>query len=258
MTNPYAPPAAASFALPEGPLPAGVRRFRIDPARARVLVRSTLVRRQVVALVVMVMLLGIYRVLGLATELSIVIVGIVWVMGVGLAWMRLAGITRRQVETFECLVSERVIRRIVVGALPAEILRPEITRVVEAKWGMWVICAQPRRALGLSRAIAGYDELRATLASWKPVEGIGGWSAMRLPYAHMRQMGPRDVVDGTALAADAGLREELAMIRAVSADRGAGYGPVRDARRLLWRVLLLWVLLIVMFLAIWQFLSPGR
>jgi len=123
---------------------------------------------------------------------------------------------------------------------------------------MWMICAAPRRALGLSRAIAGYDELRAALAQWKAVEPVGGWTAMRTTYVHMRRMGPRDVVEGTALAADAGLREELATMRAVSADRGAGYGPVAKPRRLLWRMLLVWVLLIVMLLAIWQLLSPGR
>ena len=258
MTNPYAPPAAASFTLPETPLPPGMQRYRIDPERARLMVRSAVIKRQLIACASGSIVIGIYAAIGIATGLTFAIVGVAWVIGMAVGWMRVAGITRKQVDTFECLASDRVIRRIVVGAVPAEILRPEVTRIVEAKWGMWVLCAQPRRALGLSRAIAAYDELRAALGSWKPIEPVGGWSALRLPYAHMRQMGPRDVVEGTALASDAGLREELATIRAVSADRGAGYGPVPNPRRLVWRVLLLWVLLIVMFLAIWQFLSPGR
>jgi hypothetical protein len=65
-------------------------------------------------------------------------------------------------------------------------------------------------------------------------------------------------VSGTSLADDASLREELEIARSVASTAYLAHPvaqPRRGRRPLV--VLALWVLLIVMFLAIWQFLSPA-
>jgi hypothetical protein len=81
---------------------------------------------------------------------------------------------------------------------------------------------------------------------------VQGWL---LPFAEVQRQGPRDVVVGTVLETDADLPQELATVRGLGADRGLGLGPVTRVRLI--RLVAIWVLLIVMFLAIWQLLQPS-
>ena len=99
-------------------------------------------------------------------------------------------------------------------------------------------------------------KLRDHFATWRPIEPLRGWEATRLTYSEIRHARPRDVVAGTVLESDPKLAEELATVRGLGADRGVGLGqPTSIRARLVW-MLVLWVLLTVMFLAIWWFLQP--
>jgi hypothetical protein len=256
MHNPYAPPAAAAFVLPTTVLPPGVRRFGLDPAAYRVLLQSRVRRRGPIIVAIVAVIIAINGLSGLPALLTSGVLVVGCVLGLGIAWFGVSRVGAAQLSTFEVLASDRVVRRILKGTLPAEVLRPEVSRIVETKWGLWVMCSSPRRSLALVRAIAGYPELRQHLAGWRPIEELRGWRATRLSYAERGRQGPRDVMVGTALAEDPSLGEELATVRAVSADRGAGYGAPTLARHRLVRMLILWVLLIVMFFALWQLLQP--
>ncbi len=256
--NPYAPPAPAAFVLPTPALPPGVKRFGLDPAGYRGLIRSRVRRRGPVIVAIVAILIAVNGLSGLPALVtgSELVVGCV--LGLGIAWFGAGRVGGRQLSTFEVMASERVVRRTLTGTLPAEVLRPEVTRIVETPWGIWVVCSSPRRSLGLVRAIAGYPELREHLARWRPIEQLRGWAATRLSYAERGRQGPRDVMAGTMLAADPTLVEELGTVRAVSADRGMGYGAPTVMRNRLVRMALLWVLLIIMFFALWQLLQPSR
>ena len=86
------------------------------------------------------------------------------------------------------------------------------------------------------------------------VEGFGAM-IRELPVPSLKSF-IREDVTGTALEHDASLRDELMAVRALSADRGAGYGPLLRTRDRLVRVAILWALLVVIFLVIWQLLQP--
>ncbi len=256
MDNPYAPPAAAAFVLPTPVLPPGVRRFGLDPTAYRVLLQSRVRRRGPFIVALVAIVIAINGLSGLPALLTSGVLVVGCVLGLGIAWFGVSRVGGAQLSTFEVLASERVVRRILKGTLPAEVLRPEVSRIVETKWGLWVMCASPRRSLALVRAVAGYSELREHLSRWRPIEELRGWQATRLSYAERGRQGPRDVILGTALADDPTLAEELGTVRAVSTDRGAGYGAPTLVRHRLLRMLILWVLLIVMFFALWQLLQP--
>lgn len=258
VSNPYAPPAAATFAMPDTPLPQGMRRVRLSPAPTRALVRrAILVRHGIVGIFYAVAILALAAV-GLDTMLVVVVMVVIWLGSGALIFQRSGAAIAKQIAMFEVIASPRVVRRIMVGMRPAEVLRPEVTRIVETQRGLWLVCTAPKRTVALVKALDGYDALRAEMATWGTIEPLAGWAGFVFGYRQRRHMGARDVIDGTALASDPSLQTELSTVRAVSADRGAGYGPVVNARRRLVRVLILWALLVVMFLAIWQFLQPSE
>jgi hypothetical protein len=258
MTNPYAPPAAAAFVLPTPVLPPGVRRYGLDPAAYRALLRSRVRRRGPIIVGIVAIVVAINGLSGLPAVVTGGVLVVGCVLGLSIAWFGAGRVGTRQLSTFEVLASERVVRRILTGTPPAEILRPEVTRIVETPWGLWVIGASPRRSLGLVRAIAGYAELREQLTSWRPIEPLRGLRAARLSYAERGRQGPRDAMQGTSLDADPTLVEELATVRALGADRGMGYGAPTVMRYRLLRLLLFWVMLIILLFALWQLLQPSR
>jgi hypothetical protein len=257
--NPYAPPAASPFVLPLNELPSGIRRYRVDWAAARKVVRRRMavLGRVMLALIMLVMLLDAQLGLqGLSVLVFGAFLGVVGGAAFLVSWFRVQRTLARNVATYELLVNARVLRRIIGRVSPAEILRPEVTRIVETPLMMWVLCASPRRSLGLTRTIEGYAELRDHLARWRPIEPVRGWAATRLTYTELSHARPRDVVAGTALESDPTLAEELATVRGLGADRGLGLGqPTSMRARLIW-MLVLWVLLTAMFLGIWWSLQP--
>jgi hypothetical protein len=255
MTNPYAPPAVAAFVMPERPLPAGMSRHRLVPERAKALVREALLRRTLVTGILYVALIAVLMTMSRVANVVAVLV-VVWVGTTAFTWVRVWRVASARLATFEIVASARVVRRVMAGVVTAEVLRPEVTRMVETRRALWILCDHPRRSVGVPRTAEQYAELRAALAGWGPIEKAGGVSAMLAPIRYARRGGPRDVVDGTWLASDPTLLDELRLVRAASADAGVGFGvpvPVRRWRR----VLLLWFVLVFMFLALWQILQPG-
>jgi len=254
--NPYAAPGASGEPLPEPiPLPSSVRRFPLDPTAYRAAVRGRLLR-----------FLGIFAaiiaVVGFALRGSLV-GGALWIwlavvtFSLGAATIRVQRIHRRSFATYDLLVGPRAVRRTVGGFPPAEVLRPEVTAVYETRWGMWLWCDAPPRALFLSRAIAAYEELRATLDGWQRIETLRGWTAWRRATTGAARQGPRDVVAGTSLAADVSLAHELEELRRASSTAWMAHPQLAPRARPLRRLLILWALLIVLFFAIWQFLQPS-
>lgn len=79
------------------------------------------------------------------------------------------------VSRYELLVSDRVLRRSSHGLPVAEVLRAEVTEIVETAAGLWVICTEPRRSLFVARALDGYADVREALAAWSPIKTLGGW-----------------------------------------------------------------------------------
>jgi hypothetical protein len=255
--DPYAPPAAPiePAAGVEGTLPPGVRRYRLDPARFRALATRLALRR--LALVA-VLPLGVALLLATGGErgffVPVVLLGVGWSLFIALAKARSA--SAPELVSYEMLAGPRVLRRTMIGRQPAEVLRPEVSAVFEVKGGLWVACSEPRRAVFVSRAVDGYDDLRATLAAWRPIEPLRGWAAWRFGVAQASRQAPRGAVTGTALASDASLFEELERVRAASSAAWTRYPAVSPVTR--YRAVMIWVLLIVMFLAIWQVLQPGE
>ena len=136
MTNPYAPPAAAAFVLPTPALPPGVKRFGLDPAAYRVLLQSRVRRRGPVIVAVVAILIAVNGLSGLPALLTSGVLVVGCVLGLALAWFGVSRVGAGQLSTFEVLASERVVRRILKGTLPAEVLRPEVSRIVETRWGL--------------------------------------------------------------------------------------------------------------------------
>jgi hypothetical protein len=234
-----------------------MQRHALNPERYRALVRRILVRRGVLFVVLFALFLGVFDRIGLLSSYTWPAAGVVIVATYAVTWLRVRPAIDRQLAAFDVVVSPRVVRRVMPVLPVAEILRPEVARIVETARGLWLVSTHPRRTLFLVTTLDGYAELRATLAAWGAIETLHGLAAFAFMFGQLRHMRPRDRLDG-ALATDATLVDELATVRALSADHGAGYGQTVSTRSRLTRVLLLWVLLIVMFLAIWQFLTPVR
>jgi hypothetical protein len=253
--NPYAPPAPAPQHVPQAELPAGMRRFRLAREPYLALVRRLFIRRQVVVLgVVALVVLGMLGLSGLPVAMPAGIVAVVLVAMVPISWLRMRAMADRQLAMFELVVSPRVVRRSMPLLGTAEVLRPEVTRIVETPRALSLVSTTPRRTVSVARVVEGYDELRALVAGWGPIETLRGWSAFAFAWGQLRHARPRDRIE-QALAQDATLLDELTAVRAVSADPGGGYGRVFKVRRLLLVVGVLWLLLVVLWLAIWQFLG---
>jgi hypothetical protein len=255
VVNPYAPPAPPPAVVPEAVLPEGMRRFRLAPGPYRALVRRIVIRRYVIIGLLYLLLLGMLSSLGLQIEFSAGVAVAVWVGGFVLTSLRTRAAVERQLVMFEIIMSPRVLRRVMVGLPVAEVLRPEVTRIVETPRALSLLSTTPRRTITVVRAIDGYDAVREQVARWGKIETLRGWSAFAFAWGQLRHLRPRDRIEG-ALATDKTLLDELTAVRTVSRDGGAGYGNVVTLRQRLRWMLVLWVLLIVMFLAIWQFLQP--
>jgi hypothetical protein len=245
--------------------PQEVRRFRLDPAEYWRVQKKSLLR------------LGIAIAVGAAIGFAPVFVlsarapsraadpfPVTWMIAVVVfvpMMISFASIARRvrtaQLGGYELLVTPRVLRRVQPSGGPAEILRPEVTRVVETNDGIWVIGDRPQRALFVTRALDGYADVRGALARWGNVEPLAGFAAFAFAWKHGGHQASRDARAGTALASDPTLYDELAKVRAASADRGAGIGATIVMPKIVGRRMMLglWVVLIVMFLGIWVFLQ---
>jgi hypothetical protein len=260
--QPYAPPGA-----PLGPpgyletaLPPGVRRFRLDPARHRSRATRRLLRLGATLAVVFG---GMFVLEGgpangstLVTMIPILLIAVASIVLVGV--LRLRGMMSSELLTYEVLLGARVLRRSIARTLPAEILRPEVTAMFETGDGLWVCCDAPRRALFVVSAVDGYDDIRRELATWRPIEPLSGWAAYRRATGWTSHQAPRDAIAGTALASDPSLATELEHVRSASSAAWRNYPAGPPLRRFAYGAIALWVLLIVMFLAIWQVLTPSE
>jgi hypothetical protein len=255
VVNPYAPPAPPPAVVPEAVLPAGMRRFRLAPEQYRALVRGILIRRYLVIGLLYVLMLGLLWSLGLLVEFTIGIAVAAWIGSFVLSWLRTRAVVARQLVMFEIIMSARVLRRVMVGLPVAEVLRPEVTRIVETPRALCVVSTTPRRTMSVVRAVDGYEAVRAQVATWGTIESLRGWKAFAFAWGQLRHMRPRDRIEG-ALATDPTLGDELTAVRTVSRDGGGGYGGVVTIRKRIVWMLMLWCLLIFTFLAIWELLQP--
>jgi hypothetical protein len=259
--NPYASPGApSSLPAAPAPLPPGARRLRIDPARFRAFVARWMFRFFAITGGSFVFAEEVFVRFEAPHEpfwpwrdllLGLIFVGIALVMGVFLQAFRRGG------RTYELLVGERAIRRTLAGVPPAEVLRSEISGAFETSDGLWLTCTTPRRSLFVWRAVEGYDEVRAVIAAWQPIEAVRGWTAWRRSRVELLHQEPRDVVGGTLLARDPSLALELEALRHASEWSWAAYPQVsfRQRRRRVRVALLAWAGLVLLLLMMWQCMS---
>lgn len=254
--NPYAPPAVAiDVRVSEAPLPPGVRRFRLDPARFDRFNRVITLQLASIAIPILAVWCGF---MGWATGLSPSYLGLLLVLAI--AWIFVARTVRVRMSrksnlaSYELLVSDRVARRNLAGWVSAEVLRPEVTEIVEVPTGLWLRCAQPPRALFVAKAIDGYEDARAILTSWAPVRVDGGFSAWRMTRTEGRNQRPRNEALGI-LATDRSMVEELETVRNASRTATLEKPPSRAATY--GRLAVVWFALVLVFLGLWQFFAPS-
>ncbi len=243
---------------PYRPLPPGVQRFRLDPAAYETVAARALLRRWGLAVAAGVLLLALAarvnsaNLEGFEIAGGLALTGTVLVLGWKLATMG-AAVTPLLVR-YEVLLSERVLRRSTATGPVAEVLRPEVSEILETPAGLWVVCEKPRRSLFVPRALDGYVDVREALSAWAPVQSLRGFASYRRARRERAHQGPRDAVIGTSLASDATLIAELHGARVASIDaRTTPAAPSPTPAR---KALAVWILLVLGFLAVWQVLQP--
>ncbi len=258
--DPYAPPREDVLppTFPKASLPEGIRRHGLDVTLYRDQIARGL-RARVVRGVVLGIGYFIFLVRIASFPLDSLFVAVpVWAVVIGGSFLfaraRMRRLEPRVVQGYELLVSPRVLRRTAHGFAPAEILAPEVSSIVEVPEGLSLVSRNPTRRLFVARSVDRFAEVRDHLRAWSPIEPRAGIRAFFRRRSHASGEKTRDVLDG-ALANDPSLRGELEAVRVLAMP----FDPrsVR-ARRSLRVVLVLWLLLIALFLAIWQVLSPAR
>jgi hypothetical protein len=251
--EPYSPPRDGLPMITSAPLPPGFRRFRLDPVLFGPLVTRGILRTLMPMSVIAVGFVLIFNMaIGQSPSSTAAQIGALALV-CALILVRRRSITAKALRAYELLMGPRVLRRVGSQLGPAEILRPEVTQIVETSDGLWLSSQVPVRSLFVARAIDGYADVRAELAAWHPIESARGWAAWRMASRAAERQGHRDAVLGTALASDSSLRDELEIARAASSVAYLEEYVAPKRRLVRWSVL--WGILILMFGAIWVFLS---
>jgi hypothetical protein len=235
--DPYAPPGAnAGASVVEAAvveLPPGIQRHRLDAAAYATLMRSLTLRGVVVTAIMYVFALGFFERLGLLDDPATAIPNLVAIPAIFICAHLFVRARRKAVfAAFELLTSARALRRVGPHVGAAEALRPEVTSIFETRMGLFLVCEEVKCDLLVSRALGGYDEIRARLAEWAPIEegrGMSGW--WRSARASFRQR-QRTLRRGTALERDPSLAAELDLVRAVSNEMWKNYAGGRNWVRL--------------------------
>jgi hypothetical protein len=206
----------------------GFRRFGLDPARY---LRWTLTRALGFAIAIAVVVAGVALVLARGAPPDSGGVGVVAVLVLVAIRFLLAPRVRALLAaapTYELLVTPRVLRLTMGGFAPAEILRPEVTRILEGRVGLVVLCDGSGHVLFVGRVVDGYDDVRRELAAWHPIEVTAGWRSVTASIAPRRSP-PFELREhdggGPALAADPSLRDELQLARQASSEEHLAYVP---------------------------------
>jgi hypothetical protein len=87
------------------------------------------------------------------------------------ASLRGLGRWKDQWRSYELVLDEDRIQQIERGGVTLTLLKTEVTRLLETRdLGMAIQTQDPRRSIWAPSALNGYEELRARLAAWAPVE----------------------------------------------------------------------------------------
>lgn len=82
--------------------------------------------------------------------------------------LRLAKRAVARMMTYQLTLGPNLIRIVCQGLLPTEVLRTEVTRIVESSRYLRVSFAG--KFIAVPRDLGGFDEVRARLAEWRPIE----------------------------------------------------------------------------------------
>jgi hypothetical protein len=156
-----------------------VRSYRLDPTAFEPMVKRRIRRRLAWALpwfvvVVTPMLVLLAHVQdGVLETLPFTVPVILVSLGFGavraLKWQRKNG--KQSWDSYQLSLSENAMRRF-IGQLPAvEIVRPEVTRIIDAPGdGLTVTTADRQRFIFIPEQLIGYPSVRAELSSWRSFE----------------------------------------------------------------------------------------
>jgi hypothetical protein len=86
---------------------------------------------------------------------------------------------RAACETFGIALGPDVVRCVRLDGLAVEILRTEVTRIVEGRAGLLLRAETPARAIVVPRALDGYDDARALLITWRTPDPVSAAARRR-------------------------------------------------------------------------------
>jgi len=152
-----------------------VRSYRLDPAAFEATVKRRVQRRLAWALpslLLLVVVLGRFEDRTLETlpfTVPIVLAGLGW--GGFRALKRERETGRPSWQSYQLSLSENAMRRFIRPLPAVEIVRSEVTRILDAPGdGLTVTSADPQRFIFIPEQLIGYPSVRAELSGWRSFE----------------------------------------------------------------------------------------
>jgi len=173
-----------------------IRSYRLDPAAFEPTTKRRIYRRYAVAVPILAVFLvaqfAFMARLHVATSDTLRIAIPVIVALLGFSLFRAAGLQlkngKSSWDSYQLTVGPNVLRRFIANLPPVEILRTEVTQIVESRAeGITVMTADRHRFLFVPKELVGFEEVRAGLSTWRGfdapkvvrTQAIGaGWSIL--------------------------------------------------------------------------------
>jgi hypothetical protein len=152
-----------------------VRVYHLPPERFRVIHRRLLVLLAGVTAIVGVVIAGYIFQAGMPHRPAQWVPSLVLFGGYALFQLRLAKRAATRRMTYQLTLGPNVLRIVCDGLVPTELLRTDVTRIVESARGL--VLHAGGRVVGVPYDLGGYDEVRTRLGAWRTIERarFGAW-----------------------------------------------------------------------------------
>jgi hypothetical protein len=156
-----------------------VRTYRLDPAAFEPTAKGRIRRRFAwvipLFLGLLTLELGLLARAQPGTSDTLPVVVPIVVVAIGYGWFRAVRTQMKEGraawDSYQLTVGPNVLRRFIVNLPPAEMVRTEVTRIVESDAeGLNVATADRHRFVFVPRQLVGFHEVRAHLSGWKAIE----------------------------------------------------------------------------------------